>query len=135
MPVTHPPALTHEADVGQMYDNDAGDRITNVGRCRYAGYVNSVELIPNWTMSGANTNSRTYTLYNRGTSGAGTTAIATLALTAGVDLTKFQSKTIPITGGNALVAVGDVLEWESLHVGNGLPDPGGKVIVQQSLGT
>ena len=134
MAVTHPPDLTMSADAPQMFDNDAGDQCVNVGRCRFAGYINSVELIPNWTMSGANTNSRTYTLYNRGTSGSGTTAIATLALVSGVNLTKFQSKAITITGANAQVAVGDVLEWESLHVGTGLPDPGGKVIVQQSLG-
>jgi len=28
--------------------------------------------------------------------------------------------------------VGDILQWESLHVGSGLPDPGGQVIVQQT---
>lgn len=133
MPATYPVALEMRADAPSMFDTDGADRITMVGRVRYPGIVNSVEIIPNWTMAGANTNSRTYTLYNRGTSGAGTTAIATLALTSGVDLTKFASKAITITAANAVVAVGDVLEWESLHVGTGLPDPGGQVIVQQSM--
>lgn len=135
MPVTHPPDLTLMADVPSMFGQDGADQQKVVGRCRYPGRVNSVEFIPDWTMNGADTNSRTLTLYNRGTSGAGTTAIATLALTSGVNLTKYQSKTIAITAANAAVAVGDVLEWESLHVGTGLPDPGGRVIVQQAMGS
>lgn len=134
MPVVWPPDLMQKADAGSMFDNDGADKLTIVGRCERSGIVNSVEFVPNWTMNGANTNSRTYTLYNRGTAGAGTTAIATLALTSGVNLTKFVAKVITITPANAVVAVGDVLEWESLHVGSGLPDPGGKIIVQQSLG-
>lgn len=135
MPVIYPPDLTLTADSPQHYSGDGEDRLTMVGRVRYPGIINSVEFIPNWTLSGANTDSRTYTLYNRGSAGAGTTAIATLALTSGVNLTKFASKTITITAANATVAVGDVLEWESLHVGAGLPDPGGKVIVQQAVGS
>lgn len=135
MPAVYPPDLTMKCDVTQMFDNDGGDRLQIVERVRYPGVVNSVEFIPNWTMSGANTDSRTYTLYNRGVAGAGTTAIATLALTSGVNLTKFAAKTITVTAANATVAVGDVLEWESLHVGNGLPDPGGQVVVQQTMGS
>lgn len=134
MAVTHPVDLELRATVPAAFDQDAADSRTIVGRCRYPGTVNSVELVPSWALSGANTNSRTYTLYNRGQSGSGTTAIATLALTSGVNLTRAQSKAITITAANATVAVGDVLEWESLHVGSGLPDPGGCVIVQQSLG-
>lgn len=137
MPVTHPPDLTMMADVPSMFapGQEGSDQHKIVGRVRYPGVVNSVEFFPDWTMNGADTNSRTYTLYNRGTSGAGTTAIATLALTSGVNLTKYQSKTITVTAANATVAVGDVLEWESLHVGSGLPDPGGRVVVQQTLGS
>lgn len=134
MPTTYPPALEMQAGVPSKFDDDGADSHTVVGFCRYAGTVNAVTFVPNWTMSGANTNSRTYTLYNRGSSGAGTTAIATLALTSGVNLTKYADKAITITAANATVAVGDILEWESLHVGSGLPDPGGRVIVRQSLG-
>lgn len=125
-----PPDLTLEADIAQMYDNDAGDRVQMVGRVRYPGTISSVELIPSWALSGADTNSRTYTLKNRTQSGL---AIATLALTSGVNLAKGTAKAITITAANATVNVGDVLEWESLHVGNGLPDPGGRVVVQQAM--
>jgi hypothetical protein len=132
MPTVWPPDLTMKADVPAMFDGDGNDRHVIVGRCRYKGVVNSVEFFPNWTMAGANTNSRTYSLVNRGTSGAGSTVIATLALTSGVDLTKYAAKTITITAANAAVNVGDVLDWVSEHAGTGLPDPGGLVVVQQT---
>ena len=126
-----PDDLITEIQIGQMFDNDAADQI-QMATIKRTGLINSVVFYPNWTMAGANTNSRTYTLYNRGQAGAGTTAIATLPLTAGTDLTKFVAKTITITVANATVAIGDTLEWESLHVANGLPDPGGHVVIQQS---
>jgi len=123
------------ADVPSMFDGDGADSVVMVGRCRYPGIVNSVEFIPNWTLAGTDTNYRTINVYNRGTAGAGTTLIATLALTAGVDLTKFVAKTIPITAGNGTVAVGDVLEYVSSPSGAGAPEVGGLVVVQQSMGS
>ncbi len=133
MPVGWSRDLEMKATAPAMFDGDGADGVTMVGRVRYPGTITSVEFIPGWTLAGANTNSRTLTLYNRGTGGAGTTAIATLALTSGVDLTKFVAKTIPVTAANAAVVVGDILQWESLHVGNGIADPGGDVIVQQAV--
>lgn len=133
MPTVYPPDLTLTADVPSMFDADGADQRVLVGRVRYPGSVNSVEFVPAWTQAGADTNSRTLTLYNRRTDGSGTTAIATLALTSGTDLARAVSETITITAANATVVVGDILEWESLHVGAGLPDPGGQVIVQQAV--
>ena len=133
MPTVYPPDLTLTADVPSMFEADGADQRVLVGRVRYPGSVNSVEFIPSWTQAGADTNSRTLTLYNRRTDGSGTTAIATLALTSGTDLARAVSETITITAANATVVVGDILEWESLHVGTGLPDPGGQVIVQQAV--
>lgn len=131
----YPPDLQMACDVPSMFgpDSDGADKITMVGRVMKTGLVNSVEFIPSWTLAGANTNSRTYTLYNRGSAGAGTTAVATLALTSGTNLTKFVTRTLTITPANATIAVGDILEFESLHVGTGLPDVGGRLIVQQSF--
>lgn len=131
----YPPDLTMTRDVASMFDADGADKNVIVGRVQRPGTVNSVEFIPAWTLSGAATNSRTMTLYNRGTAGAGTTAIATLALVSGVNLTKGVAKVIPITAGNAAIVVGDTLQWESLHVGSGLPEVGGQVVVQQTLGS
>lgn len=133
MPTVYPPDLTMNADVPALYSNDGVDQNVAVGRVRYPGTVNSVEFVPSRSLTGANTNSRTLTLYNRRTDGAGTTAIATLALTSGTDLSRGVAETITITAANATVVVGDILEWESLRVGTGLPDPGGKVIVQQAV--
>lgn len=128
----YPKDLTHEADVASRFDSDGSDYVQMLGRCQKPGIVNSVEFIPNWSLTGTNTNYRTMTLYNRGTAGAGTTAIATLALTSGVDLVKFVPESLTITAENAVVAVGDLLEWVSTATGSGAPEVGGRVIVQQS---
>lgn len=116
-----------------MFDNDAQDRVTMVGRVRYPGTVTSVEFLPNWNLTGANTNSRTFTLYNRRTTGTGTTVLAQVLMTSGSSMTRFVPFSVSITTANAVVAPGDILEWESLHVGNGIADPGGRVVVQQAV--
>ena len=132
MPTPWPDDLTIETQVGQMFDNAGGDQMA-MATVKRTGLVNSVVFYPNWSMSGANTNSRTYTLYNRGQSGAGTAVVATLALTSGVNLSKGVSKTITLgAAADRVVAIGDVLEWQSLHVLTGLPDPGGRVVIQQT---
>lgn len=132
MPTVYPRELEHRANAPQMFDNDGGDQVIEVGRVQRPGVVNSVEYVPSWSISGANTNSRTYALINKRTDGTGTTTVATLLLTSGNNLTKGAAKTAVITAANAVVVVGDVLSWESIHVGNGLSDTGGLVIVQQS---
>lgn len=132
---TYPPDLTYTANAPERYDADDADFKTTVGRVRRPGVVNSVEFIPNRDMNGVNTNSRTYTLYNRGQSGAGTAVVAQLALTSGVNLENGVAKTITLgAAADRAIVVGDILEWESLHVGSGLPDPGGFIVVKQSMG-
>ena len=130
-----PDDLQLTCDVPAMFGQDGADQVVMVGRAMRPGIINSVEFIANWPLSGTDTNYRTLTLYNRGTGGAGTTAVATLALTSGVNLTKFVPKAIPVTAGNGTLAVGDLLEWVSTATLTGAPDVGGKVIVQHSLGT
>ncbi len=102
-----------------------------VGRSQKTGTINSVEFIPNWTLVGA-ASPRTFTLFNRRTDGLGTTTVAQLIMTVGASMTRFVPKSISVTTANLSLAVGDILEWESLH-GTGMPDPGGKVIVQFAL--
>ncbi len=135
MPAVYPPDLTISAGVDQMFDNDAGDKVAQVGRAQKAGIVNSVEYIPNWNLTGANTNTRTLVLLNRRTNGLGTTTVATLALVSGVSLTRGVAVSMSISAAGNVLAAGDVLEWQSLRSGTGLPDPGGRVVVQHSLGT
>lgn len=133
MPVSWPEELTLTIDSPSMFDNDAGDQVQTVRVIR-PGLVNSVELIPNWTLSGTNTNTRTYTLLNLGQSGAGSATVATLALTSGVNLARGVSKAITLgAGADRIVAAGDVLAWRSVASGNGLPDVGGQVVIQQSF--
>ncbi len=134
MPNPWPDDLQHDARVPSMFDNDGGDQETFVDRIQRTGLVNSVEFIPNWNVTGANTNSRTLTLFNRTSTGAGTTTIAVLSLSSGLSLSRGVAVTMVLqSAAQRNIAVGDVLMFESLHVGAGMPDPGGLVIVQQTF--
>jgi hypothetical protein len=99
---------------------------------RFTGKVTAVSFIPEAASTGDNTNTRTYTLVNKGSAGAGTTVIATLALTTGVNLVASDEKaaTLSATAADLLVTAGDVLAWVSTHTASGLVDPGGTVIVK-----
>ena len=111
----------------------ASDLETKIGEAPYAGTVTRVAYIPASTITGANTESRTLQLFNRGTDGSGTTKVAELAMVSAVNATADDAKAITIiTAASAdVVAAGDVLEWKSLHVGStGLADPGGEVVVE-----
>lgn len=133
MPTIWPPDLTLTADVPAMYTQDGADQVVLVGRVQKPGTIASVELVPNWTLAGTSTNFRSYSLVNKGPTGAGNTTIATFAGSSGNDLTKFVAKAISITAANATVAVGDVLAWVTSPTASGAPDPGGKVIVQMAM--
>lgn len=135
MPVIYPPDLELRCDVPQMFDGDRQAQRASLGRIRRPGTINSVELVPNWTLTGANTNYRTIAVYNRGQSGVGTALVASLDLTSGVDLTRGVAKALTLgTGADRAVVVGDALEWISTTSGTGAPASGGQVIVQQSNG-
>lgn len=133
MPATYPPKLMLEATVPSEFGQDGADQVSMVGVIQRAGSVNSVQLIPSWTLAGANTNFRTLTLYNRGPLGAGSTKVAELALTSGVNLTKFVPKDITLqAAANLVVAPGDILQWVTTVSGSGAADAGGRVVVKQS---
>jgi hypothetical protein len=113
------------------------DLETKIGESPFAGHVTRVAYIPASTLTGANTDSRTLQLFNRGTGGAGTTKVAEKAYTAGVNAAADDDNavTIIVAASADVVAQGDVLEWKSLHVGaTGLADPGGEVVVEISRG-
>jgi hypothetical protein len=103
-----------------------------LGAARFTGKVTSVTYTPEAASTGDNTNYRTYTLVNKGTDGSGTTVIATLALTTGVNLVAFDAKsaTLSATAADLVVTAGDELAWVSTHTASGLVDPGGTVIVK-----
>lgn len=107
------------------------DLLTIIDSAVESETVSSVLFIPGAASTGAATNNRTYTLYNRGTTGTGTVAIASLNMASGTNFSDNLPATITLstTSANLLLTAGQVLEWESLHISSGIADPGGKVQV------
>ena len=85
-------------------------------------------------MTGAATNNRTLNLINKGPTGALSTVVATLNYANAVNTTAWNTQAIALSGtpANLVVAAGDVLQWQSLHIGTGIVYPGGEVQVQVS---
>jgi hypothetical protein len=114
-------------------DTDAvaagSDATVNVGRAPFSGTVTQATYAPNATLTGANTDSRTLSIINKGQSGTGITSVATLAFTSGVNAPASDEKALTLSGtaANLNVAQGDILAFVSTHVGAGLADPGGLV--------
>jgi hypothetical protein len=131
MPETSPLVHTLRADADAV-GTAGNDGISELGEAPYAGTVTAVRYIPSATITGANTNSRTVTVTNRGQAGAGSTNVATLALVSGVNATGHDDKAITLSGtpANLVVAAGDALTFDSTHVGTGITDPGGVVEVE-----
>ena len=91
----------------------------------FAGTLASATVIPITVLTGADTNSRTINVFNRGQAGAGTTLMATLAFVTGVDAPAEDETalTLSVVAGATTVVAGDVIEVQSLHVGTGLACP------------
>lgn len=109
------------------------DAETNVTLVPIAGSVSAVSYMPATVLTGANTDSRTLVLVNKGQAGAGTTVVATKAFVSGVNAPADDSTAITLsaTADDLVVADGDVLVWQSTHVGStGLADPGGLAHVE-----
>ena len=107
------------------------DLITPVGVVDVAGTITTVSIVPNAVITGAATNNRKHTLYNRGGAGAGTTAVASRQYVSGTNaaIKVATDLTLSGTAADLVVAVGDVLEFESLHILTGIADPGETVEV------
>jgi hypothetical protein len=85
----------------------------------FAGTLSAASIISLTTLTGANTESRTVQVFNRGQAGSGTTLMASKAFTSGVNATAEDetSLTLSATAADLVVAAGDVVEVKSLHVG------------------
>lgn len=108
------------------------DNERNIGTAPFAGTVTAVTYTPDTVLTGANTESRTIFLVNKGQAGAGTTVIATKAFVSTVNAPADDETaiTLSVVTGATTVAEGDVLAWQSTHVGaTGLADPGGLATV------
>lgn len=109
------------------------DLESDIAHAPFAATVTSVTYTPDTVLTGANTDSRTINLVNKGAAGAGTTVVATKAFTAGVNapVDDDTAITLSVVAGATTVADGDVLAWQSVHVGaTGLADPGGLATVE-----
>lgn len=104
---------------------------TNIHVVQSAGAVSAVTYSTVTAITGANTNTRSVSLVNKGQAGAGSTVVATLQFNSGVNTTASDEKTITLssTAADLVVAAGDVLQWQSTAVGTGIADPGGLVNV------
>jgi hypothetical protein len=97
----------------------------------FDGSVSAVAYTPLTTITGAATNNRTISLVNKGAAGSGTTVVATLSFGSGTNATGAVARAVTLssTAADLVVAAGDVLQWQSTHVGTGIADPGGLVSV------
>lgn len=113
------------------------DLRTAIGRSPVAGTLVRCSFFASTTLTGAATNNRTLSLLNGGAAGTGTTSMASKNFANGTNATAQSDTVITLSGtaANLVVAAGDVLQWDSLHVGTGLADPGGlvEVDIQTSL--
>lgn len=109
------------------------DNERNVCVAPFAGTVSAVQYVPDTVLTGANTDSRTLVLVNKGQAGSGTTVVATKAFVSGVNAPadRVTAITLTATAADLAVAAGDVLAFQSTHVGStGLADPGGLVHIE-----
>jgi hypothetical protein len=124
--MTAPFAAAHQIPV-QPVSTVGNDLNTNVYQCPRAGTVSAVTYATVTAITGANTNTRSASLVNKGQAGTGTTVVATLQFDSGVNTVANVPKALNLsaTPANLAVAAGDVLQWQSTHVGTGIADPGG----------
>lgn len=113
------------------------DGTTIIGRAPFAGTVTAATYTPEANITGADTETRTFTVVNKGQDGNGTTVMATRAMTNTVNSTDFNedTMTLSVVAGALTVAAGDILAFVSTHSGStGLADPGGlvKVLISRS---
>jgi hypothetical protein len=97
-----------------------------------AGTVQAVRYTSVTAITGAATNNRTFNCINKGAAGTGTAVAATLNMANGVNTVALVPKAITVSAVAADVAVseGDVIQFQSLHIGTGIADPGGVVVFE-----
>lgn len=110
------------------------DFVSPIGTVDEDCTIVSVTYIPQATITGAATNNRTISVINKGQTGVGTTVPASLNFANGTNATGFDEKALTnsATAADLDAVAGDVLAFSSLHVGTGIADPGGVVVVTYS---
>lgn len=127
--MTFPLQRTLEASIPAGVDDDVTED-TIVGVAPFAGTVTSVYFVPTAAITGADTDSRTFQLFNRGADGTGTTKVAELALVDDVDIDAQDAQALTLqAAGNRSVDEGDVLEFVNKHEGDGMATASGMLFV------
>jgi hypothetical protein len=127
--MTSPAGQTYEATIPAQTAATDVDNI--VAEAPFDGVVTGVSIIPEAAVTGDDTDTRTFTLINKGQSGVGTTVVATLALETGVNLVAFDEKAFDLSEDeeDLEVTAGDVLVIAEVTPGNGLAHSGGRIQV------
>lgn len=118
----------HQAD-GNVIATTAGDStVAVVARAPFRCTVTGAYFIPTAAATGHTTNYATLTVTNKGAAGSGTTEVAVLALTSGVDLAAFDEKalTLSTTAASLNLAEGDIVSVAVTKAGTGLAIGQGK---------
>lgn len=100
------------------------DQSTIIGKVAKDGVVTAAELLPAVAMASSDSVSRTFTLFNRGQAGAGTTSVATYQTLATPTDYAFadnvaRAMTLSATPANLVVVAGDILELVETHASTG----------------
>lgn len=98
----------------------------------YAGTLASATFVPEANITGDNTNKRTFTIVNKGQTGAGTTVMATLDYVTGTNGVAFDEQpfTLSATAANRNFVQGDIIAVVEAVAGTGLANPGGRVAIE-----
>lgn len=97
----------------------------------FGGTVTKVSILPEAAVTGATATKRTFSLINKGQTGAGTTVVAILDLITGTDLVAFDEFLFTLSADPAnKVAQGDVLVLAETHASTGTAHSGGEVEIE-----
>ena len=83
--------------------------------------VTGLFIVPSVAATGDNTNYTEYNFINRGTAGAGSTEVANVDFTTGVDMVASKPKSVTVTAFN--MTAGQVLALQAVNVAAGVALP------------
>ena len=132
MTVTSPLSRTYTQVIPGTAAN--ADFVATICVAEFAGTLTAAAYVADTAITGADTDSRTINILNQGTDGATGSAVnmAAKAFANTVNAAQYDETalTLSVTPANLVVADGDVIVVQSLHVGTtGLADPGGTVTI------
>ena len=103
-----------------------------VGECNFEGNVTEIGILPEAALTAADTNTRTFTFFNRGLTGAGTDVIGTLVTSVAGGNWVAADKKLATLGAAADLDVeqGDVIECVETVAGTGATHPQFQVVIR-----